>query len=315
VLSREAEPLVYRPPAGDRSLAFPLTDSLVVATWNVHVGGGDLPAFVADLRSGRWTGGASPSAFVVLLQEVHRSEGARPTEAALRPGEVEAVPPLHYAPPSGNRQDIVTVARELGLHLAYAPAVPNGRPSDADPFEDRGVAILSSHALDRVRVIELPRERQRRVVLVGTFQGYGFDGTPWSLDLASVHLENRSDWGRFFDSFGAGRARQARFLASRLDLGPTILGGDLNTWAPSFMEPTLDILGRLFPDTPQAEGATYHVGGLGRRLDHLMARLGGDASARAQVVEQYYGSDHRPVVGVVEVASPRAPIQVTIEGA
>ncbi|MDT8342531.1 MAG: hypothetical protein RQ751_13555, partial [Longimicrobiales bacterium] len=191
------------------------------------------------------------------------------------------------------------VGAAAGLYLAYAPAVPNGRAGPDAPLEDRGVAILSTHPLEDVRVLELPRERQRRVALVGTLRGTHRTGEPWSLRLASVHLENRTGLDRLFDSFGAARTRQARFLAERLTDGPMVLGGDLNTWAPGFLEDALDVLGPHYPQTPPAEGATFRVAGIGRRLDHLLVRLPGASAVWAEVVAERYGSDHHPVVGVL----------------
>ncbi|HSG50105.1 MAG TPA: endonuclease/exonuclease/phosphatase family protein [Longimicrobiales bacterium] len=296
----------FEPEAGRVPLGHPVpTDSLVVATWNVHVGGGDIRAFVADLRRGALTGGIEPDAFVVLLQEVHRVARDAEELPTLRARAGEESQPLHFAPPSGERTDVVEVARELGLHLAYAPALPNGRPHRDAPLEDRGVAILSSHALDAVRVVELPRERQRRVALVGTVQGTTSDGSPWSLQVVSAHLENRTGWDRLLDSFGAARERQARFLARQLGPDPTVLGGDLNTWAPAFMEAALPVLEAHFPHTPRVEGATFKVAGIPRRLDHLLFRLPEPGSARAQVVAERYGSDHHPVMGVVGLRSSR----------
>lgn len=298
-----ARPFVYAPAPGDGSVPFPTTDSLVVATWNVHTGAGDLTGFVTDLRSGALTGGSPPGAWVLLVQEAHRWDSGLPGGSALlaRPGE--GVRPLHFTPPSGPRRDVVSVARDLELHLAYAPAVPNGRAAPGAPHEDRGVAILSSHALEGLRVVELPRERQRRVALAGTLRGFGAEGDPWAFEVVSAHLENRSGWGRVLDSFGAGRARQARYLADRIGHGPTVLGGDLNTWAPSFLEPTLGILDPLFPHTPEVEGATFLAGGVPFRLDHLLFRLPDRGTVQARIVEDLYGSDHRPVIGVVAIPS------------
>lgn len=283
----------------------PVTDSLVVVSWNVHVGGGDLPAFVADLESGALTGGGPPPAFVILLQEVHRREVPGEAPGALRSAPGEPVQPLHFAPASGDRADVVSVARALGLHLAYAPAVPNGRPAPGAPFEDRGVAILSTHPLDSIRVLELPMERQRRVAVAATLHGAGSDGAPWSLQVVSAHLENRTGWGRFLDSFGAARERQARSLAARLGTGPTVLGGDLNTWGPSFLETALPLLESHFPHTPDAEGGTFRLAGIPRRLDHLLFRLPERSSASTRVVAERYGSDHHPVTGVVALPTSR----------
>lgn len=269
----------------------PAADEVAVVSWNVHVGGGDLTRLVADLRNGRLTAGSPPAAFVLLLQEVHRSGD-----------EVLTAPnggAIHTEPPSGERLDITSVAAALGLHGAYAPSVANGRPAGGEPPEDRGVAIVSSHPLGGVEVFELPRERQRRVVIVATVRGAGTDARPWSLRVASAHLENRASWGRVFDSFGAARGRQARALVQALGPGPVVLGADLNTWAPSILEPAFGVLGEHFPDSPWSAEPTFTLAGVARSLDHLLFRLPGAGSPTISVVDDRYGSDHAPVVGVV----------------
>ena len=283
-------PVLYSP----RGAAAQASDSVVVVSWNVHVGGGDIPRLVSDLRSGALTGVRDPAAFVILLQEAHRS-GA----GALRAGPDDDGQGLHHAPPSGERMDVVEVAEVLGLHLVYVPAMANGRPTPGDPEEDRGVAILSSHRLDDMQVLELPRERQRRVAIVGTVRGTRRDGTPWSLRVATTHLENRAPWRRVLDSFGAARARQARALVRGLGQDPVVLGGDLNTWGPGFLEPALGMLRRHFPDTPEADAATFSLAGIPRTLDHLLFRLPPGAAAGVEVADERYGSDHTPVLGVV----------------
>jgi endonuclease/exonuclease/phosphatase family metal-dependent hydrolase len=270
------------------------TDSVLVVTWNVHVGGGDVPALIEEVRAGALSDGTPPAAFVILLQEAYRSG-----PDALRPGPDFDGQTLHHTPPSGRRSDIVEVAEALRLHLAYAPAEPNGRPFSDAPDEDRGVAILSSHPLRGVRVLELPRERQRRVALVATMAGMRPDGTPWELRVATAHLENRAPWSRLFDSFGPARGRQAEALVRELGDGPVVLGADLNTWAPDFVEPALSVMARTFPDSPRATGSTYSVLGVGRTLDHLLFRLGPAQRAHVAVADDRYGSDHSPVVGMV----------------
>jgi endonuclease/exonuclease/phosphatase family metal-dependent hydrolase len=276
------------------------SDAVVVVTWNVHVGGGDVLGLVDDLRDGAFTGGSPVPAFAVLLQEAHRVG-----PDVLRPGSDHDGQTLHFAPPEGARVDVVESAARAGLHLAYAPAEANGREAPGAPEEDRGVAILSSHRLSDVRVIELPRERQRRVALVATMHGMGEDGVPWRLRVASAHLENRARWGRALDSFGAARARQARVLVEALGHEPVVLGGDLNTWAPRAFESALKVVERHFPGSPRVDGPTYRVLGIERTLDHLLFRLEGGQRASAAIVPDPYGSDHLPVVGVIELGAPR----------
>lgn len=272
------------------------SDSLIIVSWNVHVGGGDIPAFVADLRSGALTGAPVRDGFVILLQETHRTGGAALRSAPGQDGQT-----LHNDPPEGTRLDVVEVAERLGLDLAYAPAEPNGRSEPGAPPEDRGVAILSDLPLSSARVIELPNERQRRVALVGTVRGIRCDGSPWSLRVATAHLENRAPWRRVLDSFGAVRSRQARSLLQQLGDDPVVLGADLNNWGPDFLEPALDMVRRRFPDSPEADGATYSVAGVSRRLDHLFFRLPLGTTAAVRVAPDRYGSDHAPVLGVVEL--------------
>ena len=275
------------------------SDAVVVVTWNVHVGGGDVLGMVEAVRGGAFTGGAPADAFAILLQEAHR---AGPD--VLRPGPDHDGTTLHFAPPGGDRIDIVEVADRTGLHLAYAPAEANGRPRPDAPEEDRGVAILSSHPLRDVEVIELPRERQRRVALVATMDGVRPDGSSWQLRLASAHLENRAPWYRILDSFGSVRIRQARALVEALGDGSVVLGADLNTWAPAAFEPALEVVGRHFDGSPRVAGGTYRALGVTRPLDHLLFRLDDRHRARAEIVADRFGSDHAPVVGVVELGRP-----------
>ncbi len=286
-------------PAGPPPTA---SDSLIVVSWNVHVGGGDIPAMVADLRSGALTGIPVRRGVVILLQETHRTGDEALRNPAGKDGQT-----LHNDPPDGARLDVVAVAERLGLNLAYAPAEPNGRVDPDSPREDRGVAILSDLPLTGARVIELPNERQRRVALVGTVRGTRRDGSGWSLRVATAHLENRAPWRRFLDSFGAVRVRQARSLLRQLGDDPVVLGADLNNWGPDFLEPALDVVRRSFPDTPETDGATFTVAGVGWRLDHLFFRLPTGTTAEVRVAPDQYGSDHAPVLGVVELGRRALP--------
>ena len=67
---------VIRPaPAGPQS---PALADLVFVSWNVHVGNGDIWAFVNDLRAGAHTGNRRIQHFVLLLQEAVRTVGVPP---------------------------------------------------------------------------------------------------------------------------------------------------------------------------------------------------------------------------------------------
>jgi endonuclease/exonuclease/phosphatase family metal-dependent hydrolase len=270
-------------------------DSILVVTWNVRVGGGDVDALVADLRSGRVTG--SPvTDFVLLLQEAYRAGGSVP--AASR--EARGARRIAASPPTRDRSDIVAVAERLGLALLYVPSMRNGTEPH-DPREDRGNAILSTLPLVRPSALELPHEAQRRVAALATLQGLGSDGEPWSLRLASVHLDHRSRAGRGLASLGAGRERQAATIVTALAPYPVaVIGGDLNSWSPWDRAPQL--LRESFPSAPdQDQRPTLVAGPLRLRIDHLLFRA--PASVRPAVrVNDRYGSDHHPVLGWLAVS-------------
>jgi endonuclease/exonuclease/phosphatase family metal-dependent hydrolase len=284
----------------------PAIDSLLVVTWNVRVGGGDLLALVEDLRAGRLTG-APADHFVLLLQEAHRAGPAVPVAANGR-GLARRIAP---GPPAGERLDVVEVARRLELGLFYVPSMRNGASPD-EPPEDRGNAILSTLPLADPHAIELPFEVQRRVAAVARVAGVTSDGQPWTLRVATAHLDHRSPWTRILDTFGAGRARQARGLMRALAPDrPTILGADLNTWAPGPLERALPVLEQHFSETPRDQRLPTHTAArvlpIGR-LDHLLFRLGDRQHARVRRIDHRYGSDHYPLLGWVRFsAGPGGP--------
>jgi endonuclease/exonuclease/phosphatase family metal-dependent hydrolase len=227
---------------------------------------------------------------------VHRAGPDVPAEAA--PGAwgngTAAVPP------SGERLDIVEAARNLGLNVLYAPSMRNGAGS-AVQAEDRGNAILTSLSIQEPRAIELPFERQRRVAVAGAVRGVTPAGERWTLRVVSAHLENRSSWTRALDSFGASRARQARALIGAIDGDAAIVGADLNPWSAGFLESAVGLLRERFPDGPPFDAPTMTVGGIPRRLDHLLFRLPDGWRASLRRLDDRYGSDHHPVLGVLRV--------------
>jgi endonuclease/exonuclease/phosphatase family metal-dependent hydrolase len=267
----------------------------MVISWNTHVGGGDIPGLVADIRSGGLTDGVPIHDFVLLLQEVYRSGPEVPRNGtAATPGRIIETPP------NMERIDIVETARRLGLGLYYVPSMANGRASIREVSEDRGNAILSTLPLDQLSAIELPYEVQRRVAAVATVRGTTSAGQSCGLDLASVHLDHRSRWATILRSVGAGRERQARALVSALEgTDAMAMGGDLNTWA-GFLEGAAKVLLQFFPQPERilAEptfGTMAGSGGL--RLDRLMFRLPADCSVTTRRLADRWGSDHHPLLG------------------
>jgi endonuclease/exonuclease/phosphatase family metal-dependent hydrolase len=212
-----------------------------------------------------------------------RLTGARPSDYVVLLQEAIA----------GGRYDPAVTARDRQLSIAYEPV---GR-------RERGVtgnAILSTLALAETRAIELPRERQRRAALAATITVAGE-----RLFVANAHLENRvSLWRGLLFSDGA-RGRQAQALIAALPAGHGIAGGDLNTWLGP-QEPAWKAFAARFGDTPG-----------GRReptvrdrlvLDHLFFDVPDGWRVERRVVQDSYGSDHRPVIGIVTVPSSSRPM-------
>jgi endonuclease/exonuclease/phosphatase family metal-dependent hydrolase len=293
------------PPTDGARAGEPSLDSLVVVTWNVRAGAGDVFALIGDLRSGKLTG-VPVESFAILLQEAYRSGPEVP--AGLERGLTKRI---SIAPPSGERQDVRELAARANLYAFYAPSMPNGGPAGGGDAEDRGNAILSTLPIDELEAIELPFEAQRRVAVSASVEGLTSNGRPWSVRLVSGHLDTRSRWSRVLDSFGRGRARQAAALAAALRGESVLLGADLNTWSASFLEGALGVLRPRFPDTPPYQGATFTAAGLiRRRLDHLLARLPAGQSADVRRIPERYGSDHYPLLGVVRFASSGLPQRI-----
>jgi endonuclease/exonuclease/phosphatase family metal-dependent hydrolase len=289
-------PVVLNPSDATSDL---VADSLLVVTWNMHVGGGDLNAFVTDLRTGRVTGGGSVDHFVLLVQEAYRAGGAVP----YLPAGARSAGRIEKEPPARSRADIVATAAALGLHVFYVPSMRNGADA-ADAPEDRGNAILSTLPLTEPAAIELPYEAQRRVVAAATINVMTTSGRSWPVRFASVHLDNRSRLARGIATLGPGRARQARALAEAMvDDTLAVVGADTNAWSIGPLEIAPRILHRSFADTPPHDGKpTHFAGGLGRRLDELFFRGSRATMTAPQRVDDRYGSDHHAVTAWIHLA-------------
>jgi len=261
--------------------------SIAVVSWNVNVGAGDLGALVSDLRAGRLSGGRVPDGFVLLLQEALRSGGAVPAGG---PGQAGARRLVRSAHP----HDIVAFARRAQLALFYVPSMRNG--SGRGYREDRGNAILATAPISDLRALELPFARQRRVVAVATL---ALDRSGPALAVASVHLDPFVAAHRLW-LFGASdaRDRQARVVAGTMQsVGAFVVGGDLNTWRGDD-EPAIAAMRRISDDAPRQPQPTYANG---RVLDHIFFRVPAGWRVRLSRASHPYGSDHFPVVALIDV--------------
>jgi endonuclease/exonuclease/phosphatase family metal-dependent hydrolase len=205
----------------------PVTDAeisrLVVVSWNVHVGGGDVEELISRILSRTSDGGTG---LVVLLQETFRA-GADVPE--LSPAALRAPRAVR---PQRPRPDIVGIANRFGLSVAYVPSMRNGPATELEAREDRGNAVLSTEPMSDIRAIELPFGKQRRVAVAATVTPRR--STP--IRVVATHFDTSSD-----------RVRQADVLVERLgpllDL-PVIVGGDFNA-RRGFDDRTVAAVGRI----------------------------------------------------------------------
>ena len=268
-------PVISRLSPGSSSI-----DSLIVVSWNIALGSGDVARLLQELRAEE-PGGA----VVLLLQEAFR----RGDDIPLSPN---APAFASFLRSSESGREIDDLSRALGFSLFYAPSMRNGAPSRWR--EDRGNAILSALPLEHLLAIELPFEHQRRVALAAHVAGTTSRGTPWRLQLATVHLDNivgaRHGWigGEY------GRTRQARGLREALKgEDPLVLAGDFNTWFgfsdQAYLETAL-----AFPQTRVTDRRRTFRGLL--RLDHVFYRVPAGWKVDVRRGESNYGSDHHPLV-------------------
>jgi endonuclease/exonuclease/phosphatase family metal-dependent hydrolase len=248
---------------------------LIVATWNIHEGGGDLLQFLTTMRD---TFGATIE-IVVLIQEAVRRGDAVP---ATIPPTIS--PPRRIRPHGTLPPDIVAVARLAGMRVAYIPSMRNG--AAVKDGEDRGCAILSTLPLSDTAGIELPWIRQRRVAVMATVHAWR-GSERWRMKVVSVHLDNRR-----------GRSQQAAALARllrnlRSPQMPMVVGGDLNTWW-GLRKRTVRELDAVIPRAKECgDGPTFRFH---RHLDYLFTDVPEAARVDCEIADSTYGSDHHPTI-------------------
>lgn len=274
-------------------------DRLAVVVWNVHVGGGDAGRLIGALKSGALTGGTPVQSFVLLLQETYRGGADVPAHP---PAASQGPVVIFERPHEGERRSVVEIARDHHLAVIYAPSMRNAGMIDPQPAaEDRGNAILSTLPMTDPVAIELPFERQRRVVVAATVHGVTTTGHSWVLLLANAHLDTSvalTRGGPF-----TARRRQAAALIDALARWPlpTILAGDFNSWLGD-REPAVRDLRSAFWQTPAGSIPDTWDGPLGTHflLDHVFARNHtGTVSVRR--LDDRFGSDHYPLLALIDV--------------
>jgi endonuclease/exonuclease/phosphatase family metal-dependent hydrolase len=260
--------------------------TLVVISWNMNVGRGSLEALLTHVKAGLTDElRAEPPGFVLLLQEVYRAGAAVP-ESPPFPG---AVPGAIRPPPSA--PDIVQIAQTLGMSAMYVPSMRNGFLKGP---QDRGTAILTTEPLTAPTAIELPFGRQRRVAAAATIRDIRF---------VSVHLDT-----------SRARVMQAEALASAAvpPTVATVVAGDLNSIGGT-TDGTVMVLAKYLTAAPCGDRRTHawpwrlelFFGGWVGRLDHVFTTLPeGRWVTPCTTLPHFFGSDHRPLMFVVQAQPP-----------
>jgi endonuclease/exonuclease/phosphatase family metal-dependent hydrolase len=271
-----------------RSTSAPIT-ALVIASWNVHVGGGDVERLLEWIRARPALAGKTYGV-VLLLQEAFRAgpEVPAPPEGMDMPKAIRR---------RGAVKGVVELAETLDLHAAYVPSMRDGSLTAADA-RDRGNAILSTEPLSDVRAIELPLGRQRRVAVGATIMP---SGGP-ALRVITLHLDTR---GRRVEQ---ARALTAYLADTAVDGAPTIVGGDLNTLLGR-RDRAYKIIDAVMPEQRCGSNRTNEwprwldltLGWWRGRVDFIFDNLSGAALVPScETVPQFLGSDHLPVVMIIQ---------------
>jgi endonuclease/exonuclease/phosphatase family metal-dependent hydrolase len=276
-------------------------DRLTIVSWNVHVGSGDLDQFINDLQKGHLTDGEPASHFVMLLQEAYRQDSSVPVNI---PPYVKVGNNIHVTTPRGSRVDIITIARKHGLGLFYVPSMRNGRQENTNFPEDRGNAILSTIPISHPIAVELPLERQRRTAIAANIEGNTKTNISWRIQLINVHLENRTSGLMFFRGFSIARLNQITALLKILpEEKIAVMAGDFNTWFREMREPTIKHVENFFnqlgiaskrgsPKIPRKHYPLFPD----RLVDYLFFRIPENWHSEKYYVNDYYGSDHYPLI-------------------
>ena len=260
--------------------------TLTLVSWNTALGAGDVERLVADVRRQ-----AADGPIVLLLQEVYRGGPEVPTVLGRRDAFASRLSGLRS---DGRRDEVESIASALGMSAYYVPSMRNGSPLLSD--EDRGNAILSTLPLSDLTAIELPLESQRRVALQATVTVTAPGGASMPLRVVDTHFTNTVLHHLFILS-ESGRLRQARALARVLPAdGPLIVGGDFNSWF-GYRDAAFKELARVVPPASSDDRrATFGP----MRLDHVLLKLPDGWRASVRRAAGRYGSDHYPLVAVIE---------------
>lgn len=227
-------------------------DEIRVASYNVH----------------RWTGVAGGSRYQPEL-----------AAAVLAELDAEVIALQEVLRPEGDEDPLFAIARDLGLHVAFAT-------TRIHRHGELGNAILARRPMAAVYTVDLSFGRlEQRSAVVANFHGETDDVAFIATHLALVDRT---------------RGRQVRSLLDHPRLqGPAVLLGDMNAWRRCAATRELDRAFTTRHDN-QAWPPTYPAPRPVLALDRVYARSATVAalSAHASTAARQ-ASDHLPVVGTV----------------
>jgi hypothetical protein len=269
----------------------PPLDEFVTVSWNAHLAEGRLADLIADLKAGAFTNGRPVEHFSLLVQELYRRGEDVPE---FDTGDRSAFAITARDPDAA---DVEAYAASLGLSFLYVPSMRNG----AALREDRGNAIISTEALIDPLALELPLARQRRVAVAAAVNVQTPDGVK-RLELVNVHLEPLSS-PRTLWIFRNPRGRQVRAILDLLetprfadtDVAGIVLGGDFNMVRGGDREEAYQHARAWSTSLRQEDTRRTHLMG---RIDYLFFRLPNGWHASTRRLEDRFGSDHHPVMGL-----------------
>ena len=235
-----------------------------------------------------------PALFAVVTWNMHAGRGDLAALVDdLRSGRAADMPIADYVlllqeAIEGGEHDVDAFGKTRRLFTFFSPVRRISRRVS-------GNAIVSTRPLIGTSVIDLPRQRQPRAALAASIDVGG-----QRLLIVNAHFENRVSALRALFSDTA-RGRQADALLRAIPAaGTVIVGGDFNTW----LGPTESAWRKLaarFPDTPGPPFAPTFRDRL--VLDHLFFDIPDRWRVVRLVARDTYGSDHRPVIGIVSIGS------------
>ena len=140
--------------------------------------------------------------------------------------------------------------------------------------------------------------------MAANIEGVTETNISWKIQLVNVHLENRTSGLMFFRGFSIARLNQITELLKILpEEKIAVIAGDFNTWFREVKEPTIRHMENFFnrlkiisncgsQKIPRKRYTLFPD----RLVDYLFFRIPENWRAEKYYVDNYYGSDHYPLI-------------------